>query len=199
MSACDQIKLLLGPFDDGELEPHEMEDVALHVVSCADCKTALEECRSLGVALRDVRPPSMEGFTQAVMARIEQLPIPMHVRLRRYLASKVERFGASFERFGASVAIGAVGAVAAIMTVWVVTPYAHRFNHHSQEQIALQQSDYIAPSVPAPGPDPDMEPDHHDVFDQVEPPSLAYGIPPTIAVSDDPQTATTVIYMPNQQ
>jgi anti-sigma factor RsiW len=199
MSVCDEIKLLLGPFDDGELEPHEMEDVALHVVSCADCKAALEDCRSLGVALRDVvRPPSIEGFTQTVMARIERLPIPMHVWLRRHFASTLERFGAGFERFGASVAIAAVGAVTTIMTVWVVTPYAHRFNHQAPVQVA--QRDDIAPSNSVPGPDPDMEPGRHDVFDQVEPPpSSASGIPPMIAVSDDPTTATTVIYMPNQQ
>jgi hypothetical protein len=215
MSVCDDIKLLLGPFDDGELEPHEMEDVALHVVSCSDCKAALENCRSLGVVLRDVvRPPSMEGFTQAVMARIERLPLPVHVRLRHYLASKIERFGASFERFGASVAIGAVGAVAAIMTVWVVTPYAHRFNHQSPVQVASAERtprivtppDDIAPSQPVPGSDPDIGGTPHDIFgpEQVmpEPPSTeasaSYNAP-MIAVSDDPKTATTVIWMPNQQ
>jgi anti-sigma factor RsiW len=193
MSVCDEIKLLLGPFDDGELEPDEMEDVALHIVSCADCKAALEDCRSLGVALRDVvRPPSMEGFTQAVMARIEQLPIPMHVRLRHYFASTSERFGAGFERFGASVAIAAVGAVAALMTLWVVTPYAHRFNHQDPVQVA---SNDITPSKPAPGTDLDIEGSPHDVFDQVEPSSF-YG--PPIIVSDDPNNATMVIYMPNQ-
>ena len=48
MPTCDQVKLLLGAFDDGELEPHEMEDVAFHVVGCTACKATLDDYRSLG-------------------------------------------------------------------------------------------------------------------------------------------------------
>ena len=103
MPDCDQVKLLLGPFDDGELEPHEMEDVAFHVVRCANCKTALEEYRTLGVALRDVRQPSTAGFTNAVLKRIEQLPRPLRLRVSR-------RLDAIAERISAGMALIAAGA-----------------------------------------------------------------------------------------
>ena len=90
MAACDQVKLLLGPFDDCELEPHEMEDVALHVVSCGACKTALDDYRSLGVALRDCLPePTLDEFTAAVLKRIDQIPQPWWMAWRAYL----DRFG----------------------------------------------------------------------------------------------------------
>jgi anti-sigma factor RsiW len=206
MSVCDQIRLLLGPFNDGELEPHEMEDVALHVVSCSSCKAVLEDCRSLGVALRNsVRQPSLDGFTRAVMARIQRLP--MRLRLRRY-------FDSVAERFGASLAIGAVGALAAALTVVVVTPYTHQMlNHRPSAQVASIEKtvklanapDEIAPAEAVPVSDPDIEADAQDVFGSEpsapEPPTLAASStynPPMIAVSDDPKTATTVIWMPNR-
>jgi anti-sigma factor RsiW len=120
MSACDQVRLLLGPFDDGELEPHEMEDVALHVVSCMMCKAALEDYRSLGVALRDcVRLPATEGFTDAVLHRINQVPQPIHLRVSRY-------FDSIAEHVGASLSLVAAGAFAALATLWLMTPYLHR-------------------------------------------------------------------------
>src|SRR5215472_13621238 len=96
MPACDQVKLLLGPFDDGELEPHEMEDVALHIVSCSACTAALNDYRSLGVALRDcIGQPIVDGLTAAVLKRIDQIPHPWGKRWRYYLEDFGERFGGS--------------------------------------------------------------------------------------------------------
>src|SRR5438132_11463579 len=132
MPACDQVRLLLGPFDDGELEPHEMEEVALHVVTCAACKTALEDYRLLGVALRDCMPqPSVDGFKNAVLKRIEEVPQPLRLRMRRLLDSLAEHLGAD-------VALVGAGAFAALLTVWVVTPYARLLVGHQLSGGSLQ-------------------------------------------------------------
>src|SRR5713101_8403818 len=179
MPACDQVKLLLGPFDDGELEPHEMEDVALHVVSCGACKVALDDYRSLGVALRDcVRQPSVEGFTAAVLKRIDQVPQPLRMRWRHYLDVLAEHAGAS-------VSLVAAGAFAALATVWLVTPYAHRFLHGSSNlaQVASgEKNDIVGQSEQMPGAVPNASSDESQS--------------PMIALSNDP--TTTVIWLPNQ-
>jgi Putative zinc-finger len=120
MALCDQIRLLLGPFEDGELEPHEMEDVALHVVTCGECKAILENYRTLGLSLRLMTVvPALDGFAEAVQARIAKVRIPLRVRIGRY-------FDSLSERLMAGAAIGAASAIAAIVTVVLVTPVARQ-------------------------------------------------------------------------
>jgi anti-sigma factor RsiW len=180
MPACDPVKLLLGPFDDGELEPHEMEDVAVHVVSCPACKTALEDYRSIGVALRDaLLQPSIEGFSESVLKRLDDFPEPLRIRVRRYRDSILEYLGGT----GSLVA---AGAFAALITAWLVSPYAYRALHdwpNVTKVASRDQNETIRqPSGPAPG-TANTGPDESE--------------PPMIALSDDP--ATTVIWLPNQQ
>ncbi len=201
MPACDQVRLLLGPFDDGELEPHEMEDVALHVVSCSACKATLEDYRSLGVALRDsATQPPVEGFTRVVLQRVDRVPQPLWLRVSRY-------FDSIAERFGPSVALLAAGALAALVTVSVVTPYAHRLLSHRSSAPVLALSganDRGPPHLPGELETPQAAPDADgiDVFGGPEPAgnvpsaSSATDDSPMIAVSDDP--ATTVIWIPGQ-
>jgi Putative zinc-finger len=196
MPDCAQVKLLLGPFDDGELEPHEMEDVALHVVTCAACKGALEDYRMLGVGLRDcISQPSAPGFTNAVLRRIDELPRPLRVRIGRRLDSIAERIGAGF-------ALLAAGAFAAIATVLIVTPAARSLLMHQStpaQQIVFNHQTGISGSVtPTADSSPEFRPSRGsqgsaaDV--QVE--ASASDDPPTITVSDDPET--TVIWVPPQ-
>src|SRR5271169_6608370 len=110
MARCDDIKLLLGPFEDGELEPHEMQEVARHVVGCADCDGELADYRTLAVSLRGAATiPDLTGFSAAVLSRIEQLPIPLGVRIRRYLTS----FSGGI---GATIATGFAAAAVAVVT-----------------------------------------------------------------------------------
>jgi len=179
MPACDQVKLLLGPFDDGELEPHEMEDVAFHVVSCGACKAALDDYRSLGVALRDCLPqPSVEGFTAAVLKRIDQVPQPLRMRWRRYL-------DAFAEHVGGTVSLVAAGAFAALVTAWLVTPYAHRLLHGSSNlaQVAsVDKNEIRGQSEQTPG--------------AIQNASANESQSLMIALSNDP--TTTVIWLPNQ-
>jgi anti-sigma factor RsiW len=176
---CDQVKILLGPFDDGELEPHEMEDVALHVVSCGACKAALDDYRSLGVALRDCVPqPAVEGFTTAVLRRIEQVPRPLAVRWRRYLDLLAEHVGAGLP-------VIAAGALAALVTVWLVTPYAHRWLHglaNPAQLASVGQNDLVRQSEQTPGTIANESSDESQTS--------------MIALSNDP--TTTVIWLPNQ-
>jgi anti-sigma factor RsiW len=131
MPACDQVKLLLGPFDDGELEPHEMEDVALHVVSCAACKSALDDYRTLGVALRDCAPPpALNGFTAAVLRRIDEIPQSWWTRGQHYLQHLTERAAGP-------MSLVAAGAFAALLTMWLVAPYAQHLLHRSSNPVQV--------------------------------------------------------------
>jgi anti-sigma factor RsiW len=211
MPDCDHIKLLLGPFDDGELEPHEMEDVALHIVECAECKSILEDYRSLGVALRDIAPePSLSGFAQAVQARIERIRPSVITRIRRHI-------GTLAEGIGAAAAMGATAAAAAVLTAIVVTPYAqHLIRRQTPLNIAAATPQHSGPPpievASAPRPLPSVVPDSLPVdfgqalaqaqgettqnsqamVSQLEADS------PSVALWNEPQTRTTVIWVPNQ-
>src|SRR5579863_136700 len=117
MARCDDIKLMLGPFEDGELEPHEMQEVARHVVGCDDCEGELADYRTMAVSLRGAAAlPDLSGFSAAVLARIEELPIPIGVRLRRYLTS-------FSDGIGATIAAGFAAAAVAVVTAVILTPY----------------------------------------------------------------------------
>jgi anti-sigma factor RsiW len=173
MSSCDQIKLLIGPFEDGELEPHEMEDVALHVVTCEACKVALEDYRSLGVALRDccVQPIS-DRFTAAVLKRIDEIPRPLWMRWRAYIDTMREHFGAA-------ASLVAAGAFTALVTAWLISPYAQRLLHRSPAVVQVTNRTENQNKLPGSA---------NQIADQAE--SSA------ITLSSDP--TTTVIWLPNQ-
>lgn len=206
MLACDQMRLLLGPFEDGELEPHEMQDVAFHVVSCNECKATLEEYRALGVALRDAAViPALDGFSEAVQARIVRLRVPIRVRLGRY-------FDSLNERLAAAVAIGAAAAVSAVLTVVLVSPIARRIVNGAPPtpQTLAEGQPVSAPTVnladaanltanakamvSQPG---NVNPttaasNERAVISSLEADS------PSVAVWNEPRTDTTVIWVPDQ-
>ena len=236
MAQCSEIELLLGPFTDGELEPHEMEEVALHVVACRDCKTALDDYHALGVTLRGaVALPELAGFSAAVQGRIQQFRVPLHARIKR----PFDWFG---ERMGTAFAMGAAAAVAAVITAVVVTPYAGRISNalrqasgnasvanrdtsaptaslpeqrkSAQEVAASSQprnSVGAAPSQPndsaiankgdganqnnvvgAPQAEETVAADSQAIISRLEADS------PSVAVWSEPQTDTTVIWVPDQ-
>ncbi len=117
MARCNDIKLLLGPFEDGELEPHEMQEVARHVVGCDDCEGELADYRAMAVSLRGAAAmPDLAGFSAAVLARIEELPIPLGLRIRRYVTS-------FSNGIGATIATGFAAAAVAVVTAVILTPY----------------------------------------------------------------------------
>jgi len=155
MAQCNEIELLLGPFTDGELEPHEMEEVALHVVACRNCKTALDDYRALGVTLRGaVALPELAGFSAMVQERIQQFRVPLRTRVKR----PFDWFG---ERMGTAFAMGAAAAVAAVITAVLVTPYASQISNalrHASGTVAGR--DEFTRNYPAPAPGPFLAEQH---------------------------------------
>ena len=236
MAQCSEIELLLGPFTDGELEPHEMEEVALHVVACRNCKAALVDYRALGVTLRGaIALPELAGFSATVHERIQQFRVPLHIRIKR----PFDWFG---ERMGTAFAMGAAAAVAAVITAVVVTPYAGRLSNALRQasgNASVANRDTSAPTASLPeqrkpaqevaassqprnsvtaaasrpndsaianagdGANPNnvaaapqaeetVAPDSQAIISRLEADS------PSVAVWSEPQTDTTVIWVPDQ-
>lgn len=191
MARCDEIGLLLGAFEDGELEPHEMQEVARHLASCKSCEDTLAGYSTLSRLLRDAVPtPSLDGFAHAVQARIEQLRPPLRVRIGRWFEEQRERFGSS-----ATVALAM--AAAAIVTVVVTTPLAQNMvgaGGHTM-QVAARAAGAIAghatQSSRALASAHDNEPG--TIISKLETSN------PNVAVWSGPNQDTTVIWLPDQQ
>jgi anti-sigma factor RsiW len=191
MVQCNEIAPLLGTFEDGELAPHEMQEVARHLAQCRDCEEVLAGYSTLGRLLRDAVPhPPLDGFAKAVQVRLEQVRPSLRVRFSR-------RFGSWRERFGGGVAIAFAMAATAILTVIITTPLARNMvgagGHVTQ--VATRAAGAIA-------------------RDAAETPaalaSAAIGEPgtiiskletsnPHVAVWSEPSQGTTVIWLPDQQ
>ncbi len=196
MAQCDEISLMLGGFEDGELEPHEMQDVARHLASCAACTGLLDDYADLGRELRSVMAmPRLDGFAASVVQRIERLPVPLGLRVRRF-------FGRLGEELNAGLGIGAAAAVAAVLTILLATPFArHMIDHElpmastrpitqvaSEASTAAQQ---LASALPENA--SEAAADSHAVISRLE------SDVPSVAVWSEPQTGTTVIWLPDQQ
>ena len=198
MISCDQVTLLIGPFDDGELEPHEMEEIAFHVVTCAECKAILEDYRRLGVSLRDaVVQPALDGFVDAVRTQIAVLPTPLRIRIARSMAW-------ISDGFGAAMLTGAAAAVAAILTFIAVGPSVSRLVSRAQHRDTSMTTAVVQSPPPeiASANDPRRlvhqaervaADDSKTLVEQIEADS------PSVALWNEPRTDTTVIWVPNQQ
>ncbi len=213
MADCDQIGPLVGPFEDGELEPHEMQEVAFHVVGCDKCTAILEEYRGLALALRNtVLIPPLDGFAAAVNARIERSEqlewshTPLRARLGRY-------FGSVSDRLRVGVMIGAAAAVSAIVTVVLVTPIAHRVvegDHAAPSTLSRGEPPSSVAMVKLPGAVNSTANAKTSVADVVagsERPdarnsqaviSSLEADSPSVAVWNEPRSDTTVIWVPDQ-
>jgi anti-sigma factor RsiW len=191
MVECNEIAPLLGPFEDGELTPHEMQEVARHLAGCINCEDVLAGYSSVGRLLRDAAPtPALDGFAMAVQARIEQLRPPLRVRLGRWFETQRERFGS-----GAAVAFAM--AVAAILTVVITTPLARNLigagNHVTQvaardahtiaRDAAKSRGAFASAASGEPG----------TIISKLETSN------PDVAVWSEPSQDTTVIWLPDQQ
>ncbi|HLW69456.1 MAG TPA: zf-HC2 domain-containing protein [Candidatus Binataceae bacterium] len=228
MAACGEIELLLGAFEDGELRPREMEAVAFHVVGCDACRAALESYRSLGAALREVSTaPRLDGFTQAVMARI--------ARERPPLGSRIREFWESLGSFGSVIQIAGVATASAVVTFVLLAPRLSESFHPvataplaiaqrtqtlqtqpKRNQIALNQTPQ-GPIAQTSGPSPASPlmtasaatTDPSGVWDQASAiaardseelvSELGAGNGPSVAVWDEPRSGTTVVWVPDQQ
>ncbi|HVN89468.1 MAG TPA: hypothetical protein VMT61_06625 [Candidatus Binataceae bacterium] len=215
MTTCDDIELLIGPFEDGELEPHEMEEVAFHVVACLGCKAALEDYRELGLALRGaVLQPSLDGFASKVADRIDHSWIPLHVRFGR-MREMLSRAGSIFE-------IAVIAAATAVLTIVIASPYAKKFGLHSPPStVVASTSGEIAKAEPKTIDAPPSAPIQPVSISRSEPrpefapprelmlgdpatsesqevmTDLTGGEGPSVPVWNEPRTQTTVVYVPH--
>ncbi|MEK7287562.1 MAG: zf-HC2 domain-containing protein [Elusimicrobiota bacterium] len=69
----EELKEALFTFHDGELAGKERQEVETHLVTCSDCRLALERWKKIsGVLLRPAKIAPSEEFVSRVMRRIEE-------------------------------------------------------------------------------------------------------------------------------
>lgn len=73
---CREVRALLHPFADGELEPEVEAEVRAELAGCPDCQGELEEIRAASALAREAFEAPVEGvdfggFFDQVMARVE--------------------------------------------------------------------------------------------------------------------------------
>ncbi len=209
MSDCNQISLLLGPFEDGELEPYEMQEVARHLATCASCEELLGDYSAVGRELREVIAiPPLTGFAAAVDARIAGLKTPLRERIGAFFESLNERWAAAFAM------VSMAGAVA-VLTALVLTPYLRRNMGPGMQSGPMAKAEMPAgPSLASTTTDQDST--HAMVRMETEPRQLASNPNamsgdshtvikkleseiPTTAVWSEPETGTTVIWLPTEK
>jgi anti-sigma factor RsiW len=188
---------MLGPFEDRELEPHEYQEVAFHLARCEQCTAELADYTSIGRGLRSLDPElSLDGFKETVMQRIENLPVPLTVRLRRM-------FGGIGELFPSNMGIAVASAVAAAITVILITPYAQTVMNRAgaRQEIARVEHDLQnARSATIENARNEFAREVAQAEDEPEAviSKLESDIP-SVAVWNEPRMATTVIWLPDQQ
>ena len=183
--------MMLGAFEDSELEPNEMQEVAFHLARCEACTGILADYSTLGRDLRSIAAqPSLAGFSNAVTARVDRLPQPVWTRMARYLRRQVDSVGSG-------VAWGGAVAAAAIMTIILITPYAEQLAK-GPHPAAVANS--VRDAVPASNQianatlnEPTMaDNDSHADISRLESPNHS------VAVWSEPRRDTTVIWLPDQ-
>ena len=195
MADTAHVSLMLGPFEDRELEPHEYQEVAFHLARCDECRAELADYGAIGRELRTLPVDlPLDGFKDAVMRRIDGLPVPLSVRLRRLF----DRIGGLFP---SGLGMAVAGAVAAAITVVLVTPYAQLAMHRAaplHEIAKVEPEPTVRPGVEAARHElgresGEVEEEHQAVISKLE------SDIPSVAVWNEPRMGTTVIWLPDQQ
>ena len=193
MAECGEIGMMLGAFEDSELEPNEMQEVAFHLARCESCAAVLADYSTLGRDLRSIAAePSLAGFSSAVIARVDRLPQSALTRIARFLKRQAESVGSGFA-WG-----GAVAAVAAV-TIVLMTPYAGQFANrgpHPATSIATTGHEAATAAnqvAQAAASEPTMaDNDSHADISRLESENHS------VAVWSEPRRDTTVIWLPDQ-
>jgi anti-sigma factor RsiW len=193
MAGCDEISMMLGAFEDSELEPNEMQEVAYHLARCETCTGILSDYSTLGRDLRSITDvPSLAGFSNAVIARVDRLQQPVFTRIERFLRRQLDSVGSGIAWSGAVVA-------AAIMTIVLMTPYARQIANRGTQSTVVAASDHAAaPTAPvqvanAAAGEPTMaDNDSHADISRLESANHS------VAVWSEPRRDTTVIWLPDQ-
>ncbi|HXV75444.1 MAG TPA: zf-HC2 domain-containing protein [Candidatus Polarisedimenticolaceae bacterium] len=111
MSDCEQIRPLLFPYLEREVEPAEAIRVANHLSACTACKILMARKRRLGQMLEDGLEDSIpvgEDFVRSVMATLPDGPPPGPQQERK----RRRRFDLALV-IGAAVGVGVTQALAA--------------------------------------------------------------------------------------
>jgi anti-sigma factor RsiW len=192
MAECSEISMMLGAFEDSELEPNEMQEVAFHLARCESCTGILADYSTLGRNLRSFAPePSLAGFSNAVVARVDRLPQPVLTRIERFLRRQLDSVGSG-------IAWGGAAAVAAIVTIILMTPLARQFATRGTQPAAIASSVSNAAVAPAQvasatAGEPTMaDNDSHADISRLESENHS------VAVWSEPRRDTTVIWLPDQ-
>lgn len=196
MAGCSEIGLMLGPFEDGELEPHEMQEVARHLAHCVDCETLLQEYTTIGRELRSIASratlPTSQEFASAVDARIGKLRLPWRKRFALIFEGWSEQLEAAF-------GLAAMAAAATMLTIFLVSPltrvYLNRqapstFLARVETRLGEQQRQLASVETPASISTPV---DSEAIISRLE------SNIPSVAVWSAPQDGTTVIWLPERQ
>ncbi|MGH7906767.1 MAG: zf-HC2 domain-containing protein [Candidatus Binataceae bacterium] len=192
MADCSAIQPLLSAFEDGELEPHEMLEVARHLAGCGECECIIAGYGQMGITLRSLPAEiSLDGFAAAVQARIAALRPSLRTRVGRWLDRFDERMTAAISLASAAIAIAA-------LTAFVFTPYARRLAA-SPPPVTVAS----APANPAIAENPAIarvaeSEENNSVEDSRTIISRLEAQNPAVAVWSEPQTDTTVIWLPEQ-
>jgi anti-sigma factor RsiW len=192
MAECSEISLMLGAFEDAELEPNEMQEVAYHLARCDSCSSILSDYSTVGRELRSITPaldfaaPNLAGFADAVIERIDRLPQPWFRRVERY-------FGRGTDFLGSGFAWGGAVAAVAMLTMILMTPYLSGRKIGAPTAASNQLA---AAAVAQPGTANDessmADNDSHAVISRLESGN------PSVAVWSEPRKDTTVIWLPDQ-
>jgi len=190
MADCSEIAPLLGFFEDSELEPHEMQEVARHLAYCKGCEATLSDYTTLARHLRAaVVEPSLDKFAKTVQRRIGELSVPLRVRIERRLESLTERWTAGLALASAALALGA----------WVLlfAPFAQRYlGGHQDTNVAASSQ---APTEAAPRDESETAAESAPAEDaQQTVISRLEAKTPDVAVWSEPETKTTVIWLPDE-
>jgi anti-sigma factor RsiW len=192
MAECSEISMMLGAFEDSELEPNEMQEVAFHLARCESCTGMLADYSTLGRDLRSIAvQPSLAGFSSAVIARIDRLPQPMLTRIKRFLSRQMDSVGAGIAWGGAAVAV-------AILTIIMITPYAEQFAGRGQQPTVIVKAERAVAhaanqAAEAVASEPTMaDNDSHADISRLESENHS------VAVWSEPRRDTTVIWLPDQ-
>ena len=192
MAECGEISLMLGAFEDSELEPNEMQEVAFHLARCESCTGILADYSTLGRDLRSVAAePSLAGFSNAVIARVDRLPQPVLARIERFIRRQ-------WDSVGSGIAWGGAVAAAAIMTIILMTPYAEQFANRSAKSntsVAAVEPGVSAVNqvAQATANEPTMADNNsHADISRLESENHS------VAVWSEPRRDTTVIWLPDQ-
>jgi anti-sigma factor RsiW len=105
LAHCAEIAPLLSAFKDGELPPVETEQVTLHLQNCLTCRETLLDFVLLGHHLQSaLAMPSLEGFSEGVIAAIARSQRPWRQRLFYRLEQLREQWVAGIALAGVAIA-----------------------------------------------------------------------------------------------